>query len=223
MDKRFWAVVAAILVIFGGIVVANGRKDDNSSGGSSSNASATSHIKGGGTKNVTLVEYGDFQCPVCSVYEPTVKQVYEKYQNDIKFQFRNFPLQQIHANAFAASRAAEAASLQNKFWEMHDILYANQNAWSAASDPVSTFSQYAQTIGLDTAKFKSDFNSPSVNGAVNADIKAGEKLKVSGTPAFYINGKPIELSKLVGEDNYPSLEKFSAVIDEAIKNEAAKN
>lgn len=218
MDKRFWAVVTAILLIFVGIVVVNNRsKSDPSSGSGNGTASATNHAKGSNAKNVTLVEYGDFQCPVCSMYEPTVQEVYKKYQNDIKFQFRHFPLQQIHANAFAASRAAEAAGLQNKFWEMHDQLYLNQNAWSSVSDPVSTFTQYAKNLGINTDQFKTDFNSKKVNDAVNADIAAGNKLKVSGTPTFYLNGKSLELKDLVGSDNAPSLEKFSEAIDAAIK------
>jgi protein-disulfide isomerase len=223
MDKRFWAVVAAILLIFVGIVVVNNRnKSDSSSNSGNGSASATNHAKGDNAKNVTLVEYGDFQCPVCGLYEPTVQEVYKKYQNDIKFQFRHFPLQQIHANAFAASRAAEAAGLQNKFWEMHDQLYVNQNAWSSASDPVSTFTQYAKSLGIDTNQFKTDFNSKKVNDAVNADINAGNKLKVTGTPTFFLNGKQLELKELVGDDNAPSLEKFSKAIDAAIKETGKK-
>lgn len=223
MDKRFWAVVTVILLVFVGIIVANNRtKDSSSSSSGDTSASATNHTKGSNAKNITFVEYGDFQCPVCAAYEPTVQEVYKKYQNDIKFQFRHFPLQQIHANAFAASRAAEAAGLQNKFWEMHDQLYLNQNAWSSVSDPVSTFTQYAKSLGLNTEQFKTDFNSKKVNGAINADIAAGNKLKVSGTPSFFVNGKQIELKDLVDEDNAPSLDKFSKAIDAAIKDAADK-
>jgi len=220
MDKRFWAIVAAIIIIFGGIIIINNKRDDGSSDGGSS--STTNHVKGDNAKSVTLVEYGDFQCPVCSVYKPTVDQVVEKYKGDIKFQFVNFPLQQLHANAFAASRAAEAADKQGKFWEMYDKLYANQSDWSEASDPVTTFSQYAQSIGLKVDQFKSDFNSSPVNKAINADIAAGNKLKVTGTPSFFLNGKQIQLSSLVGSDNYPTLEKFSTAIDAAIKEQSSK-
>jgi len=221
MDKRFWAVIAAIIIIFGGIVVVNNRNKDNS-GDKSSDGKATSHVEGSNSKGITLVEYGDFQCPVCGLYEPTVKQVAEKYKDDIQFQFRHFPLQQVHPNAFAASRAAEAASLQNKFWEMHDLLYANQNEWSAASDPVSMFNGYAKTLGINVEQFKTDFTSGKVNGAIQADISAGNKLKVTGTPTFFLNGKLVELKSLVGSDNYPDIKKFSAVIDAAIKEQAAK-
>lgn len=221
MDKRFWAVIAVIIIIFGGIVVFGNRNKDNDSNKGSDGA-ATSHVEGSTAKGITLVEYGDFQCPVCGLYEPTVKQVAEKYKDDIQLQFRHFPLQQVHPNAFAGSRAAEAASYQGKFWEMHDMLYAQQNDWSAASDPVSMFNNYAKTLGLNVNQFKTDFTSSKVNKAINADIAAGNKLKVSGTPSFFLNGKQIKLTDLVGSNNYPTLEKFSAVIDAAIKEQAAK-
>jgi protein-disulfide isomerase len=216
MDKRFWAVIAAIILVFGGIVIANNRKDSNTSG-SGSTAAATNHVEGSTSKGITLVEYGDFQCPVCGLYEPTVKQVAEKYKDSIQLQFRHFPLQQVHPNAFAGSRAAEAAGVQGKFWEMHAMLYDHQNDWSTASDPVSIFTQYAKSIGINTDQFKTDFTSSKVNDAINADIAAGNKLNVSGTPTFYLNGEKVELSTLVGSDNYPNVDKFSAVIDAAIK------
>jgi protein-disulfide isomerase len=214
MDKRFWAVIGVIAVIFIGIIFVNNRH----ASAPASNASATNHIYGEGAKGVTLVEYGDFQCPVCGLYEPTVKQVREKYKADIKFQFRNFPLQQVHQNAFAAARAAEAASLQGKFWEMHDQLFDGQQAWSASSNPLSTFKGYAQTIGIDANKFQTDFSSKQVNDTINADIHEGDKLKITGTPTFYLDGKQIQLSDLIDSaTNSPSTDKFSKLIDDAIK------
>jgi protein-disulfide isomerase len=215
MDKRFWGVIAAIALIFVGIIVVNS-KSAKAPDASKSAAQATNHVKGQNAKNVTLVEYGDFQCPVCGLYEPTVAQVFEKYKADISFQFRNFPLQQIHQNAFAGSRAAEAAGIQNKYWEMHDLLYGNQNAWSASSNPLAIYEQYAQSLGLNVAQFKTDFASNKVNDAINADIREANKLNVSGTPTFYLNGKLVELSKLTGPNNSPTVEKFSEVIDAAI-------
>ncbi len=213
MDKRFWGIIAVIAVIFVGIVWANGRSADapeNSTG------QASSHTKGENAKKVTFIEYGDFQCPVCNLYEPTVTQVVEKYKADISFQYRHFPLQQIHQNAFAAARAAEAASLQGKFWEMHDILYQNQNAWSTSNNPLAIYEQYAKTLGINTAQFKTDFASDKVNDTVNADIREGNKLNVSGTPAFFIDGVAVPTTELVGDDKAPSVDKFSQKIDAAI-------
>jgi protein-disulfide isomerase len=214
MDKRFWAAIGVIAVVFIGIIFINSRH----ASAPASNAAPTNHIFGDGAKGVTLVEYGDFQCPVCGLYEPTVKQVREKYKADIHFQFRNYPLQQVHQNAFAGARAAEAASLQGKFWEMHDQLFAGQQAWSTASDPLSIFKGYAQTIGINAGQFQTDFNSKKVNDTINADIHEGDKLKVTGTPTFYLDGKQIQLGDLVDSStNSPSVDKFSKVIDNAIK------
>jgi protein-disulfide isomerase len=218
MDKRFWAVIAAIAVIFVGIIWANGRQAKAPDSG---NASATSHITGNTASSVKLVEYGDFQCPVCGLYEPTIEQVIQKYQADISFQFRNFPLQQVHQNAFAAARAAEAADKQGKYWEMHNKLYSIQNEWSTAADPLKYFAGYAKGLGMNEQQFRSDWASKQVNDSINADIKVGNGLKINGTPTFFLDDKKIELGDLVDPTtNTPTLEKFSAIIDAAIKEKA---
>src|SRR3982751_2371511 len=140
MSKQFWGVIVAIIIVFVGIFVLTGNKSDTKSQNSNSSA-ATQHTMGKGTSGVTLVEYGDYQCPFCGEYYPTLKQVVAKYGDAIKFQFRNYPLTSLHQNAFSAARAAEAASLQSKFWQMHDLLYETQTQWSAAKDPTSYFNQ----------------------------------------------------------------------------------
>lgn len=212
MSKQFWAIVAIIVLAFGAIIAFGGNKSDdtNSAASSSSSSKLTEHIKGNPDAKVTLVEYGDFQCPYCQQYEPTIKQVLDKYQDDIKFQFRNFPLINIHQNAFAAARAAEAAGLQNKYWEMHDALYdqANWQTWTTANAPQAEFNTYAKELGLDVEQFKKDFSSSTVNDAVNADQAEGNRLKITGTPSFFINGKKVEISN--------SLASFEKVIDEAL-------
>ena len=212
MDKRFLAVVGVIIVAFIGFAVAN---RDSSNTGSSGDAKPTNHVKGENAKQITLVEYGDFQCPVCALYEPTVKEVYEKYKGDIQFQFRHFPIQTAHENALAASRAAEAAAIQGKFWEMHDLLYANQTSWARSQTPQTFYEQYAQQIGLNVDQYKTDFASSKVNDLINADAAEGSRVGVDGTPSFFLNGKKIPNSEL-SDQNQPSLEKFSKVIDEAI-------
>jgi protein-disulfide isomerase len=216
MDKRFAAILAAIVIIFAGIVLVGRNNDKGAEGASNTKAQATNHVKGEGSKGVTLVEYGDFQCPVCAAYEPAVRQVYEKYKDDIKIQFRHFPLQSIHENALAGSRAAEAAGLQGKFWEMHDLLYDNQQSWAKSGSPQTFFEQYAQQVGVNVDQYKKDFASSKVNDTVNADMAEGTKLKITGTPAFFIDGKEIPNTD-VSTENRPDLEKFSKIIDDAIK------
>lgn len=205
MSKRFLAILLAIIIVFGGAFYL--AKHKNNSPGTS-NVQPTNHIEGDGKKNVTLVEYGDYQCPACGQYYPLLKQVFDKYKSDIHFQFRNFPLVQIHKNAFLGARAAEAADKQGKFWEMHDLLYEQQQAWSESSDPTTFFASYAGQLGLNVDTFKADMASSNVNDLINADIQEGQKLGANSTPTFVLNGKKI--------DNPHSLDDFNKLIDNAI-------
>jgi len=200
MSKTFWAVIAAIIIVLGGIFFFTGKKDNGSNGSKSSGKTPTSHVLGTSTTGVKLVEYGDYECPFCGQFYPVVKQVADQYKDKIQFQFSNLPLTQIHRNAFAAARAAEAAGKQGKFWEMHDQLYENQDpngatGWVAdTSDVLSDyFVKFAQAAGVtDIAKFKTDFASSAVNDAINADIAAFKKTGLDeSTPTFFLDGKQI--------------------------------
>lgn len=214
MSKQFLAVIAAIILVFVGIVAFGGKKSDAPS--SKSTAALTEHYKGNKDAEVTLTEYGDFQCQFCFQFEPTLQQVVEANKDKIRFQFRNFPIVNIHQNAFAAARAAEAADQQDKYWEMHDALYspANWQAWTNSSAPTKLFEGYAQQIGLNVAQFKKDFASSKVNDAINADIAEGNKLSITGTPTFFLNGKQIQ----IGNDP----QAFQKVIDAELAKVAPK-
>jgi protein-disulfide isomerase len=206
MSKTFWAVIAIIVIIFGGVVVFS-KKDSPSTDGSN-NAQPTNHISGGGKSGVTLVEYGDFQCSACGAYYPLVKEVTEKYKDQIFFQFRNLPLLQVHKNAFAGARAAEAASNQGKFWEIYDLLYQNQTTWGESDTATKYFEQYATQLGLNMDQFKKDSASAEVNDRINADINEFKKTKEKmGTPTFFLDGKHITPK---------SVEDFNKLIDDAI-------
>lgn len=195
MSKGFLAIIAAVVIVFIGIFAFSGHKNNSNNGkSSSSNGSPTNHIEGKGQTGVTLVEYGDYECPYCEEYYPIVKQVVAKYNDQIKFQFRNFPLVSIHQNAFAGARAAEAAAAQSKFWQMHDLLYDNQNQWAQSKNPTQYFKQYAQQLGLDVTQFNKDYSSNAVNDAINADMAAGNKLNIQGTPTFFLDGKQINVT-----------------------------
>ena len=219
MSKQFWAVIIAIVVVFIGITTLTGHKSNSSNKGSSS--SLTQHVQGQGKSGVKLVEYGDYQCPFCQEYYTTVKQVAADMNEQIFFQFRNFPLVNNHPNAFAAARAAEAADMQGKFWEMHDVLYENndpngQSGWVAASDPTTFFNQFAQQLGLNLVKFKQDFASTAVNDRINADMAEGNKLGITGTPTFFLDGKQVDASKLVDSSGRPSVAAFENTINAEI-------
>ena len=201
MSKQFWGVIVLVVIIFAGIFFLTGNKKANapSSSSSSGGSSLTNHVEGKGKSGIKLVEYGDYECPYCGAAYPVIKQVVGDLSDQIFFQFRNFPLTQLHQNAFAGARAAEAASLQNKFWQMHDMLYDNQDpsgksGWVASNDPLNKyFVDFAKQLGLNVDKFKTDYQSSQVNDAVNADLAEGKKLNIQGTPTFFIDGKKIEL------------------------------
>jgi protein-disulfide isomerase len=212
MSKRFVAILVAIIVIFAGLLIFN-KKDTKAPGGNDQPAQLTNHIYGEGKKGVTLIEYGDFQCPACGAYFPLVRQLKEKYKEDITFQFRHFPLVEIHQNALIASRAAEAAGMQDKFWEMHDLLYENQKSWEGSSTASKFFEDYAAQLSLNLDKFKSDMFSDTVNRIIQADRAEGKKQGFSSTPTFVLDGKKIE-------QNPRDFESFDKLIADTI---AAKN
>ena len=209
MDKRFWAIIGVIVAVFVGILVFNGK--DNKADETTSNSKPSTHIKGNTDSKVKLVEYGDFQCPYCGVFYPVVGQVMEKYGDKISFQFRNYPLVEIHQNALAAARSAEAADKQDKYWEMYDLIFKNQTAWSSSSNPSKYFESYAKQLDLDMDKFKKDVASRGVNGIINADKAAFNKTKLpASTPTFLINGEQVKPDA--------SIDSFSKIIDKALKD-----
>lgn len=165
------------------------------------------HVRGSVGATVTLVEFGDLQCPACAAYEPLVRQVVADNAGTVQFVFKHFPLTQIHPNALLAAKASEAAGVQGKFWEMHDILYDRQKEWSGVLAARDVFIGYAGTLGLDVAKFTEDLNNESVEAKVVAEYREGVSLGVQGTPTFFVNGKKIE--------NPGSLEEFNKIISDA--------
>lgn len=207
MNKQFIAVVLLVIAAFFGVFYLTSKSSTNNS--TESTGKPSEHIAGEGKKNVTLIEYGDLECPACKSYYPIAKQIKEDYKDDITFQFRHFPLVQLHPHAFQAARAAEAAGNQNKFFEMHDLMYENQESWSSSSDVSPIFEGFAQSLGLDMNKFKADVISETTASIINADLKAGQALGVNSTPSFILNGKKLE-------ENPKSLEEFKKLIDEAI-------
>lgn len=215
MSNRFFVGILVAIALVAGFVVFSKQKDNTQNGGNSAAAKPTNHVREEGKTGVVLVEYGDFECPACGQYYPIVEQLVEKYKGQMTFQFRNYPLIQIHQNAFAAHRAAEAADNQGKFWEMYNKLYQSQQEWSRSSNPATFFEGYAKEFGLDIAKFKSDSASQDVNSRINADIKEGQNIGATSTPTFVLNGEKVE-------PNPRSIDDFSKLIDEAIKKKTAQ-
>jgi protein-disulfide isomerase len=151
---------------------------------------SNNYMTGKQDAKVTIVEFGDYQCPACAAAHPIVKSVLEGYKDNpnVNFVFRHFPLDSIHPNAHISSEAAEAAGSQGKFWEMHDLLYQRQNEWSTLPDPLPTFESYATNLGLDVGKFKSEVASRRYADVISADQQDGTSATVNSTPTFFING-----------------------------------
>jgi protein-disulfide isomerase len=141
------------------------------------------HIKGSMDAPVTVVEYGDFECPYCGEAYPIVKRIQEEMGDKLCLVFRNFPLKELHSNAFSAACAAEAAGKQNKFWEMHDMLFENQDALHDVD-----LQEYAEALDLDIDQFIKDMRSEEIAKRVQEDFMNGARSGVNGTPTFYING-----------------------------------
>ena len=161
----------------------------------------TDHIKWSPDKKIVLVEYSDFQCPNCKLWNDFFKQLeksnspeFKKIAEKVTFIYRNFPLETIHKNGLAASYTAEAAGLQGKFYEMHDLLFEKQAEWSVIKDPTNFFIGLSKSLKLDSEKFKIDITSSDVKKKVEADKASGNQANVNSTASFYLNG--VYLDKL---------------------------
>src|SRR3989344_5035913 len=152
--------------------------------------SANDRIKGNPNATTTLVEYSDFQCPACASYFPLVKKLLGENGDKIRFVYRHFPLPQ-HQNARLAASAAEAAGLQNKFWEMHDLIFENQFRWEKLSNAKASeeFTGYATQLGLNLQKFAENLNNEELKTKVENDYLSGTASGVNSTPTFFLNGK----------------------------------
>ena len=154
------------------------------------------HVQGSKTAGITLVEYGDYQCPYCGQAYPIVKELQQQLGNKLRFVFRNFPLSTMHPHAEHAAEAAETAGAHGKFWEMHDMLYENQEALGDEN-----LIQYATAIGLNEAGFTSEMVKHTQAARVREDFMSGVRSGVNGTPTFFINGVrhdgPFDLESLL--------------------------
>jgi protein-disulfide isomerase len=140
------------------------------------------HIQGKPDAPVTLVEYGDYECPYCGQAYPIVKEIQKRLKGQLRFVFRNFPLTQIHPHAQQAAEAAEAAAVQGSFWDMHDILYENQQALDHYH-----LLEYASALDLNTKRFNNDLFSHVHAKRIHEDFMSGVRSGVNGTPTFFIN------------------------------------
>jgi protein-disulfide isomerase len=166
-----------------------------------------SPVKGPENAPVTIVEFSDYQCPFCARSEPVVAQVVREYGDKVRFVYKHFPLVSIHPRALPAALAAAAADRQGKFWEMHEVLFANQRALQSEQ-----LKGYAERLGLDVQKFEADLQAPETRKLVQDDVRLAQQLGVRGTPTVFVNGKLLR-------DRTP--EGFKQAIDLLLKQDAA--
>lgn len=203
-----WLAVSLVGLLFVGLFVfikANKNKLQTST---SNIIQSQGTVKGASDAKLDLVEFSDFQCPACKAYQPIVEKILQEFEGKIKFTYKHFPLTTIHSNATIAAKAAEAAGFQNKFWEMHDLLFAKQDEWSNVSDPIKMFINYAKDIKIDPEKFEKDINSPKAAQAVIENSNEAISRGVRATPTFYLNGRSIPTPQ-----DYPS---FKSLLEEKL-------
>ena len=171
-------------------------------------------IKGGGRFRgplasekaaLTLVEFGDYQCPSCGAYHPFVKEILSRYPQQLRLEFHHFPLITIHPNSLAASKAAEAAGEQGHYWEMHDALFESQSQWSTNPNPKQIFAALATRIGINAQIFLQAMDSPQLQDRILKDVERGEDAKVDSVPTFFIDGQRVHINL--------SMEDFVQVVE----------
>jgi len=172
------------------------------------------HIRGNPDAPVTLEEFGDFQCPPCSNAAVFIDQLVKEYHPNLKLVFRNLPLP-VHNHAREAALAAEAAGLQGRYWEMHDVLYREQAVWSKADNARELFDSYAGMLGLNLNQFKKDIASEKARQRIESDQERADSLGVRSTPTVFINNQEVA-------PNEKTPNGLRAKIDAALKQKSSK-
>jgi protein-disulfide isomerase len=204
-----WSSVFVIIAIsiFGIVKIVSRPTSDNKSTVTVNSIKTEDWVKGNREAKVILTEYSDFQCPACAFYYPVLKKISDEFGYKIAIVYRHFPLPN-HQNAKIAAAAAEAAGQQGKFWEMHDIIFENQNNWNNKRNPKEFFINYADNLNLNLEKFKNDLESKDIKTKIENSYQESMRLGLNSTPTFFLNGK-----KIINPRNY---EEFKAIINQAI-------
>lgn len=188
--KNPWVIIGIIAVILiGGSVWFSSNAAETYNEG----VVVGEQIKGNKDAAVTLTEYADFQCPACAQFQPVIEEIMAAYGDQVRYEFKHFPLLQIHPLAESAARAAEAAGQQGKFFEFHDLLFINQATWSASPNPAGFFAQYAQEVGLDMDMFTRHQRSSLLREKIQSEFNEARELGLTGTPTFFLNGERMQI------------------------------
>lgn len=206
----WFGVIAVIVLSVAGLIKFANSPSSSVLSSEISNAAKISDkdiVKGNKNSKITLIEYSDFQCPACKYYQPIIKQVLSDFDGKILFAYRNFPLN-THKNAKPAAQAAYSAHLQGKFWEMHDMIFENQESWADSNDADKIFRSFAEKLKLNTDKFKADYNAKPTKSFIEDQTNEGISIGINSTPTFFLNYKQIKAQ---------SYEEFKTLIQNELK------
>lgn len=227
-----WIAIAAVsalfLILFVGVIIVAKNKNNPQASNASVSFADNGHPRmltsqgedatisaNPAVKSITLVEYGDIQCPACKVYHPIVKQLLASYPERVKLIFKNFPLTSVHPNAMNAAIAAEAVGRQGKYFQFVDLMYEKQDEWAGLDDPQPKFEEYVKSLGLSVEQFQKDQKDPAIAKLINDERNEGIQNGVSGTPSFFVDGKKIENPNSIGD--------FKKIIDAELKTVSGQN
>jgi protein-disulfide isomerase len=219
-------IIGLVVLVTAAVIIAAAYSSGDSGSGTASSTfvsttaapiTSTDWQEGNPNAKVSLIEYGDFECPACGAYFPVVQQLFAEDSSTVLFVFRNYPLYTIHPFAGIGSQAAEAAGMEGgsaKYWQMHDLLYTDQTQWTADTSltPAEVLSKYldgyAQSLGLNVSQFNADVSSTQVADKIANDVTSGNAAQVEHTPTFFINLQQIP--------NPTSSSGFQATIEAAV-------
>ena len=211
--KNPWVLIGvAIVVLFGGAFYLAGQAEEANNAG----IEIKTAVKGNPDADVVLTKYSDFQCPACAQAAPIVGEIVDQYADELRFEYKHFPIERIHPAALPAAMAAEAAGQQGQFFAYHDLLFDNQAEWGRSAAPASFFVQYAEQLELDMDQFNRQSNASVLRDKARAEQAEGQAAGVTGTPAFFLNG---ELLRGPGGGN-PSYEQIALAVAAAINPSA---
>ena len=193
-QSKFKKILIGIVILIVGVGVVMGvrhskqiKKNKNLSA-SHSQAVTFEKIKGPDSAPIKILDFSDFQCPACGTAVSILESLMEKYPEKIQLVFKHFPLR-MHVWAPVAHQSAECAAQQGKFWEYYKLIYRNQLAWSALSDPMSSYATYANEVGMNMDAFSQCMVDVKITERITAEKQEGEALEVKSTPTFFVNGK----------------------------------
>ena len=212
-------IIVLAVALAGGAALYLSRQPDEAATTSGNSAaplktSGGGHFRGPENAAITLVEFGDYQCPSCKAYHPVVLELLSRYPQQLRLEFHHYPLVSIHGNSMAASLAVEAAGQQGRYWEMHDLVFEHQEEWSKSSNPEQNFLALAGSAGLNQNVFMQAMRSPQLQDRVLQDVVRARDANVEAVPTFFINGQKISVPL--------SISAFVDVIEQHLHGNASK-